>query len=233
MDLSLEYLISTLPQGFVDKPVLSPWTQVLFTKLLQVDWKTLNVDAQQEDWSTALDLFGAEIIGHTQRVSELTLRISRIFNVTGENLTQYYRGAVLHDIGKIGIPERILQKNGPLSREEWTIIRQHPVIAYEMLSSIPALVPALDIPYYHHEKWNGCGYPIGLKETEIPLPARIFSVIDVWDAITMDRPYRKAWPVDWATDYILSESEKSFDPQVVEAFTYLLETGQCNLAKST
>jgi len=128
------------------------------------------------------------------------------------------RGALLHDIGKMGIPDRILNKSGKLSEEEWVVMRQHPVFAHMLLSPILYLAPALDIPYYHHEKWDGTGYPQGLKEEQIPLAARIFAIVDVWDALSSDRPYRKAWSEGEVLAYIREQAGKHFDPRVVEAF---------------
>ncbi|MEW6718352.1 MAG: HD-GYP domain-containing protein, partial [Chloroflexota bacterium] len=128
------------------------------------------------------------------------------------------RGALLHDMGKLGIPDTILLKPGPLTEKEWEIMHQHPVYAYELLAPIPYLRPALDIPYCHHENWDGSGYPRKLKGEQIPLVARIFAVVDVWDALRSDRPYRKAWPEEKALAYIQEQAGKHFDPQVVEAF---------------
>ena len=128
------------------------------------------------------------------------------------------RGALLHDIGKIGVPDTILLKPGALSDDEWVVMRQHPQLAFNMLSPIVYLRPALDIPYGHHEKWDGTGYPRGLKGEEIPLAARLFAVVDVWDALTSDRPYRKAWSVERARAYIREQAGKHFDPKVVEVF---------------
>jgi HD-GYP domain-containing protein (c-di-GMP phosphodiesterase class II) len=132
-------------------------------------------------------------------------------------------GALLHDIGKMGVPDAILQKPGALTNAEWEIMRQHPVYAYKWLSQILYLKPALDIPYGHHEKWDGSGYPRGLKGEQIPLATRIFAVIDVWDALTSDRPYRKQWSKEKALDYIKKESGKHFDPVVVETFLSLID----------
>ncbi|BAF61049.1 hypothetical protein PTH_2868 [Pelotomaculum thermopropionicum SI] len=128
------------------------------------------------------------------------------------------RGALLHDIGKLGVPDRILHKPGPLDPEEWEVMRRHPVYAWEMLSQIEHLRPALDIPYCHHEKWDGTGYPRGLKGAEIPFPARIFAVVDVWDALCSERPYRPAWPREKAIAYLIEEKGRHFDPAVVQAF---------------
>ncbi len=133
-------------------------------------------------------------------------------------LVHIRRGALLHDIGKMGIPDNILLKPGPLTEEEWEIMRRHPVYAFELLSPIAFLRPALDIPHYHHEKWNGKGYPSGLKGEQIPLSARLFAVIDVWDALRSDRPYRAGWPLEQVRDQIRKDSGTHFDPKVVEAF---------------
>jgi HD-GYP domain-containing protein (c-di-GMP phosphodiesterase class II) len=133
------------------------------------------------------------------------------------------RGALLHDIGKMGIPDEILQKPGPLSEDEWEIMRKHPLYAYELLIEIPYLQPALDIPYYHHEKWDGSGYPYGLRGEEIPLAARIFAIVDVWDALCSDRPYRKAWVCRQALEYIQGQAGKHFDPRLVTEFLKLME----------
>jgi HD-GYP domain-containing protein (c-di-GMP phosphodiesterase class II) len=136
--------------------------------------------------------------------------------------SQIRRGVFLHDIGKMGIPDSILLKPGPLSDDEWVIMRQHPRYAYEMLSGIPYLLPALDIPYCHHERWDGSGYPRGLKAEEIPLAARIFAVIDVWDALTSRRPYRPAWPEENAYKYLAENAGKSFDDRVVKVFLKMM-----------
>ncbi|OGO26260.1 MAG: hypothetical protein A2136_09360 [Chloroflexi bacterium RBG_16_54_11] len=175
-------------------------------------------DATLEGWAKALELRDRETVGHAHRVIEMTLRVADRIGIRGEPLQHIRRGALLHDIGKMGIPDSILLKPGPLTPDEWKIMRQHPVHAYEMLKTIDYLEPALEIPYCHHEKWDGNGYPRGLKGTDIPLSARIFAVVDVWDALTSDRPYRFAWPERKALEYIQVESGRHFDPQVVNAF---------------
>ncbi|MDT8898347.1 GAF domain-containing protein [Thermanaerothrix sp. 4228-RoL] len=175
-------------------------------------------DATIEGWSYALDLRDKETEGHTQRVTELALRLARALGLSGEALVHLRRGALLHDIGKMGVPDSILHKPGPLTDEEWVLMRRHPVFAYEMLSRIEYLRPALDIPYCHHEKWDGTGYPRGLKGEEIPLAARIFAVVDVWDALTSDRPYRPAWTREQAMAYLREQAGKHFDPHIVEVF---------------
>jgi putative nucleotidyltransferase with HDIG domain len=179
-------------------------------------------DSTIEGWSHALDLRDKETRGHTQRVTLLTMELARAFGL-GERELAYIRwGALLHDIGKMGIPDRILLKEGPLNDDEWAIMRLHPVYAHEMLRSIQYLHPALDIPYCHHEKWDGTGYPRGLKGEEIPLVARIFPIVDVWDALTSDRPYRAAWTHARALTHIREGAGHHFDPHVVEIFIELI-----------
>ena len=161
-------------------------------------------------------------------MAELTLRLAKVMGLPEQDLIHIRRGALLHDIGKLGIPDSILLKPGPLSEEERDILRIHPALAYEMLIPITYLQPALDIPYCHHEKWNGTGYPRGLKGEEIPLSARIFAVIDVWDALTSDRPYRKAWSKEKTFAYIQEQAGEYFDPQVVDAFLSLMDDEKSN-----
>ena len=180
-------------------------------------------DATIEGWSRALDLRDEETEGHSQRVTRMTMRLAREMGIRPEELVNIQRGALLHDIGKMGIPDRILLKPAPLNDEEWELMRKHPVFAYQFLSPIDYLRQALDIPYCHHEKWDGSGYPRGLKGEQIPLAARIFAVVDVWDALNSVRPYRKAWEKSRILDYIASQSGTHFDPRVVESFLRLLE----------
>lgn len=182
---------------------------------------TLSYDTTLEGWSRALDLRDKETEGHTIRVTELTLDLARAMGMSEAELVHVRRGALLHDIGKMGIPDSILLKPGPLTEDEWVIMRKHPVYAYELLNPIPYLRPALDIPYCHHERWDGAGYPRGMKDEQIPLAARIFAVIDVWDALTSHRPYRPAWPEEKTRGYILEQAGKHFDPRVVDAFLRL------------
>ena len=153
-------------------------------------------DSTLEGWSRALDLRDKETQGHTQRVTELAVRLAEAMGMNEEQLVQVRRGALLHDVGKLGIPDQILLKPGALTAEEWEVMRLHPVYAYEWLSPIAYLRAALDIPYCHHEKWDGSGYPRGLRGEQIPLAARVFAVVDVWDALLSDRPYRSGWPVE-------------------------------------
>jgi PAS domain S-box-containing protein/putative nucleotidyltransferase with HDIG domain len=182
-------------------------------------------DTTLEGWARALELRDKETEGHAQRVTTLTVQLARQMGLNEAALVHIRRGALLHDIGKMGIPDSILLKPGPLTDDEWTIMRQHPVMAYEMLAPVAYLRPALDIPYCHHERWDGSGYPRGLKATQIPQAARIFAVVDVWDALRFDRPYSKAWPKDKVREHIRSLSGTHFDPQVVEAFLRLEAQG--------
>ena len=175
-------------------------------------------DATIEGWSRALDLRDKETEGHTLRVTEVAVKLARAFDLSDTELIQVRWGALLHDIGKMGIPDEILHKPGPLTDEEWVQMKKHPSLAYEMLFPIRYLRLALDIPYYHHEKWDGTGYPNGLKGAQIPLAARIFAVVDVWDALSSDRPYRLAWTEEKVRDHIHSMSGTQFDPQVVDMF---------------
>ena len=179
-------------------------------------------DATIEGWSQAMDLRDKETEGHTQRVMNLTLELAARMGLSSDEMVQFKRGALLHDIGKLGVPDRILYKPGPLTEDEWLIMKQHPVFAYQMLVSIDYLKPALDIPYCHHEKWDGSGYPRGLKSEQIPIAARIFAVVDVWDALTSDRPYRPAWTHEATLAYIRDESGKYFDPRIVPIFMELM-----------
>jgi PAS domain S-box-containing protein/putative nucleotidyltransferase with HDIG domain len=186
---------------------------------------SLAYDTTLEGWSHALDLRDKETEGHTQRVTEMTMRLARAVGINEADLVHVRRGALLHDIGKMGIPDSILLKPGPLTEDEWEIMRRHPVYAYELLSPIEFLRPALHIPYSHHEKWDGTGYPRGLKAEQIPLAARIFAVIDVYDALSSDRPYRKAWPKEKVLAHLRSLSGTHFDPRVLETFLKMEGSG--------
>jgi len=179
-------------------------------------------DATIEGWSRALDLHNQKNEGHTRRVVELTERLARRMGISEEDILHIRRGAMLHDIGKMGVPDRILSKDEPLTDDEWAVMRMHPQYAKEMLSPIAYLRPALAIPYSHHERWDGTGYPQGLKGDEIPLAARIFSVADVYDAMTSERPHRSAWENLDALEYIQSHSGTHFDPEVVKVFLKMI-----------
>lgn len=176
-----------------------------------------------EGWARTLELRDRETEGHSQRVMDLTMRLSRKLGVPEADLEHIQRGALLHDIGKMGIPDSILLKPGSLNDEEWVMMKKHPEFAQEMLSSIPFLEKAIDIPYYHHEKWDGTGYPQGLGGEDIPFPARIFAIIDVWDALRSDRPYRPAWTDEEAMKEIKRGKGSHFDPIVVEAFLEMID----------
>jgi putative nucleotidyltransferase with HDIG domain len=196
----------------------------LFTELEKSNGELMRAyDTTIDGWSRALDLRDKETEGHTQRVTEMTLRLARAMGVPDEAMTHVRRGALLHDIGKMGIPDSILLKPGPLDEEEWAIMKCHPAYALELLKPIKYLHPALDIPYCHHEKWDGSGYPRGLKGEDIPLCARIFAVVDVWDALRSDRPYRQGWSEERVRAHIRNGSGSHFDPAVVEAFERVMD----------
>jgi PAS domain S-box-containing protein/putative nucleotidyltransferase with HDIG domain len=182
-------------------------------------------DQTIEGWSRALDLRDRETQGHSQRVARKTLALARAMGVAEANLIHIWRGALLHDIGKMGVPDAILLKPAPLTEAERETMQRHPVYARELLCPIAYLHQALDIPYSHHERWDGTGYPQGLTGDKIPLAARMFSIIDVWDALRSDRPYRSAWNAEAARAYISLQAGKQFDPQVVEKFLELLDHG--------
>jgi len=193
-------------------------------KLREVNAQLLNAyEATIESLSHALDLRDRETEGHSRRVTEVTIKLAQALAISDEDIVQIRRGALLHDIGKIGIPDSILHKPDTLTGEEWSIMRKHPQFAHDMLSPIEYLQPALDIPYSHHEKWDGTGYPRGLKGEEIPMSARLFAIADVWDAVTSDRPYRTAWTDEQALAYIREQSGKHFDPKVVDLFFRVIE----------
>jgi PAS domain S-box-containing protein len=197
---------------------------MLFEQTLQhADELAHAYDNTLAGWARALELRDEITEGHTRRVTELTLKLASAMGIPDHEMTDIQRGALLHDIGKMGIPDAILQKPGAFTVRERRIMQQHPQYARDMLAGIPFLQAALDIPYCHHEHWDGSGYPRGLKGMEIPLAARIFSIIDVWDALTSDRPYRSAWSEKKTLKYIRDGSGKQFDPRVVEAFLRLIE----------
>jgi PAS domain S-box-containing protein/putative nucleotidyltransferase with HDIG domain len=183
-------------------------------------------DTTLEGWAQTIELKDKETEGHSRRVTETTLALAEAIGIPHEEMEHIHRGAILHDIGKLAVPDHILKKEGPLTVEEREIISKHPETAYNLLKQIPYLTKALEIPYCHHEKWDGSGYPRGLKGEEIPLAARVFAIVDVWDALTSDRPYRKAWERERALQYIKDEAGKHFDPKISNVFLMLVEQGR-------
>lgn len=179
-------------------------------------------DVTVESWAAILDMRDKETERHSRRVANMTARLARFVGMNEEEVLYVRWGALLHDVGKISIPDAILQKTGPLTVEEWRIMRQHPTTAYNMLSAIPFLRASLDIPYCHHERWDGSGYPRGLKEEEIPIPARLFTVVDVYDALCSPRPYRKGWSERRARQYLNEQAGLQFDPRSVRIFLKML-----------
>ena len=220
-DMHLFSVITDIAANFTHRVELLDNLQQTNTALVRA------YDATIEGWARALELRDMETKGHCERVADLTLQVALKMSIKDDELVQIRRGALLHDIGKVAIPDSILHKPGALSAAEWKIMQKHPEYAKEWLSNIEFLRPALDIPIFHHEKWDGSGYPYGLKGEKIPLAARIFAIVDVWDALRSDRAYNKAWSVDKAMSYIKGQSGKHFDPKLVEAFIeYLGETSQ-------
>jgi HD-GYP domain-containing protein (c-di-GMP phosphodiesterase class II) len=206
-------------QALAEQTAIAIDSATLFTDLQRShDDLKLAYDATILGWSHALDLRDRETHGHTERVTRMTVQLAQAYGLGEEDITHMQRGALLHDMGKIGVPDAVLHKPEQLTDEEWFQMRRHPQYAYEMLADIEYLRPALDIPYCHHEKWDGTGYPRKLKGEEIPLAARLFAVVDVWDALYYDRPYRKGWALDRTLEYIREQSGKHFDPSVVEVF---------------
>ena len=192
------------------------------------DLKQTNAELQDsyeitlEGWAKALELRDYESKNHSQRVTESAQRLAVALGVEDEDLVHIRRGALLHDIGKMGIPDSILVKKGPLNNQEMKIMRMHPQYAYDLLSPIPYLRPAISIPYSHHEKLDGSGYPNGLKGEDIPFPARLFTIVDVWDALISDRPYRNKWSRDRSIQYLISKKGTHFDPRILDVFLQLI-----------
>ena len=194
------------------------------TNLEKAHVKLLNAyDATILGWSKAVTLRDQETEEHNQRVAKISVALAEKIGLQGKDLRYIKWGALLHDIGKIGISDTILLKNGKLTPEEWILMQKHPQLAFDMLKDISYLRPSIDIPYCHHEKWDGSGYPRGLKGTEIPLSARIFAFADVWDALLSDRPYRKAWTREKTLTYIKQETGKHFDPNILSYFLAFIE----------
>jgi HD-GYP domain-containing protein (c-di-GMP phosphodiesterase class II) len=194
---------------------------------------TLAYDTTLEGWARALELRDKETQGHSERVTGLTQRLALAMGMNEEQLVHVRRGTMLHDIGKMGLPDNILLKPGPLTEDEWEVMRQHPIYAYNLLKGIPFLEKALDIPYCHHEKWDGSGYPQGLKGEQIPLAARVFALVDVWDALLSDRPYRQAWTREQVIAYLQEQAGVHFDPSVVQTFLELIEQEEADTPIAT
>jgi putative nucleotidyltransferase with HDIG domain len=195
----------------------------LFIDMQQANMElTMAYDTTLEGWARALELREPEMQEHNRRVAELASQLAGEVGLSEEQLVHVRRGALLHDIGVMRIPDQIINKPGPLTDEEWKIVRQHPTQAFELLSTIPFLRPALDIPYSHHEKWDGSGYPRKLKGEQVPLVARIFAVVDTWDALMSKRSYRPAWEKERCLEYIKGEAGKHFDPRVVDVFLKMI-----------
>jgi putative nucleotidyltransferase with HDIG domain len=212
-----------LISAFADQAAMAIDNARLFEDLKAAN-KELEIayEATLQGWVRALDLRDKETEGHTQRVTTLSVKLAQFMGVDKNDLIHVQRGALLHDIGKMAIPDAILLKPEGLSEEERALIRQHPIFAYEMLKPIQFLHRALDIPYCHHEKWDGSGYPRGLKELQIPFSARIFAIVDVWDALTSDRVYRKALPAEEVRAHLRQQAGRHFDPRVAEGFLDLV-----------
>jgi putative nucleotidyltransferase with HDIG domain len=183
-------------------------------------------DETIEGWARALEMRDKETEGHAQRVTTLAVRMAQVLGLSHEECIDIRRGALLHDIGKIAIPDSILFKEGKLEPYEWDIMKKHPVYAYDFLSPITFIGNIVEIPYCHHERWDGTGYPRGLQGEDIPLAARIFAIIDVWDALTTDRCYRPAWPTDDVFKYIHEQSGIMFDPALVPIFFSIIQQNQ-------
>ena len=222
--------------------IFYPIGVALSGKLLlnEQEWQTTQIELREneqrirqaydqtlEGWAKTLELRDEETEGHSQRVVELTVALCKKIGLSVEEIQNAKRGALLHDIGKIGIPDNILHKKGKLDEDEWETMKKHPVYACESLAGISFLEKALDIPCSHHEKWDGTGYPRGLKGEQIPLAARIFAVVDVWDSLLSACPYRDAWPLEKVIAYIQEQSGAHFDPEVVDAFLDLLTESGC------
>jgi HD-GYP domain-containing protein (c-di-GMP phosphodiesterase class II) len=216
--------MTDLAQSFAHQAATAIENAQLFENLQKSNLELSQAyDTTLEGWGKALELRDKETQGHTMRVTDLTLKLARKIGIQEPQLTHLRRGVLMHDIGKMGVTDRILHKKAPLTKREWSAMREHPQYAYDLLFPITYLRPALDIAYCHHERWDGTGYPRGLKNVEIPLGARIFSVVDVWDALMSDRSYRGAWPRKKVMSHIRKQSGLHFDPQIVEVFLDMME----------
>ena len=219
--LSLEWL-STL-ETLADQATIAIDHAKLVTELERRNSELrLAYDENIEGWARALDMRDRETEGHSRRVTEMTYELCQLIGFTSDQLVNVRRGALLHDIGKMGIPDAVLLKPGQLTDDEWTLMKKHPEYAANLLTPIAFLHPALEIPQHHHEKWDGSGYPLGLKGNAIPLAARAFAVVDVYDALMSDRPYRPAWTWEKTMAHIRSNAGTHFDPEVVEAFIQMI-----------
>jgi len=212
--------------------ILSITRDISERKKAETDLKLAHTQLEQaysatlEGWVRALEMREHETADHSRRVVELTVAMAKRLGIRGLSLLHTQRGALLHDIGKIGVPDNILLKPGPLSAEEWIIMRYHPTYSRNLLQDIAYLIPAMDIPYCHHERWDGTGYPRGISGEEIPLTARIFSVIDVYDALLSNRPYRPAWSMPDVKKYLIDQKGQQFDPNIVDEFLTYIEEKQ-------
>ena len=216
-ELRLLKTIGDLAASAIHRSDLYEQTSVQATELKRA------YDATLEGWAHALELRDKETQGHSLRIANMTLELAKRMGIDEQNLDNIRRGALLHDIGKMGVPDTILLKPGKLTEDEWSIMQKHPTYAYEMLSELPYFKDVLDIPYCHHEWWDGTGYPRGLKGEQIPLSARIFAIVDAWDALVSDRPYRKAWNKDNALKHLVDQAGTHFDEEVVKAFAQMME----------
>jgi HD-GYP domain-containing protein (c-di-GMP phosphodiesterase class II) len=176
-----------------------------------------------EDWMSADEQGNAQDADHTSRVADLTVRLAQVMGVRPPHLVLLRLGALLHNIGRLGIPDAILRKPGALTAEEWMLVRQQPIYAHEMLTPIDFLHVARDIPHCHHERWDGSGYPRGLKGEDIPLAARVFAVVDVWDTLLYDRPGRPVWTREHVQEYLAEQAGKQFDPRIVATFLRMIQ----------
>lgn len=221
-NFALRYIVTATSQLLFITAVMALSSNILRKALQDANNHRQEVNEMYEHtlrgWSSALELRDKETKGHTDRVTDMTVKVARAVGIKDEEITHIRRGAILHDIGKMGVPDEILLKNGPLDPLEWEMMKLHPVYAYNWLSSIAQLAPALDIPYCHHEKWDGSGYPRGLRGTQIPLSARIFSIVDNWDALMSKRPYHDPLPKEDTLAYIQAQAGKAFDPEIVKIF---------------
>jgi len=212
-------------ETFADQGAIAVESAQLFRSLERSNIELqLAYDRTIEGWAYALDLKDEETAGHSKRVTRLTVRMAQRIGMDAKDIVHVQRGALLHDIGKMGVPDSILLKRGPLTPEEREEMERHPVYAMELLSPIEFLRPAIDIPYCHHEKWDGSGYPRGLVGEQIPVAARIFAIVDVFDALTSDRPYREAWDRERTLTHIVEQSGSHFDPALVDAFMEIIRT---------